>query len=513
MRLLTPRLTPSLTFLCLLLFTASAMAQKTEATQKRPSRPSRGEPAKNQSGPADPEIAAILKDVSPQRIQATIEKLVSFGNRSTLSPQDDAAIASGKGIGAAREWIKSQFEQYSKDCGGCLEVKTDEFVQPPSRRVNTPTKLVNVYAVLKGTDPEAAKRIYVVSGHYDSRNNDNFNVTDPAPGANDDASGTSVSMECARVMSKHKFPATVIFLTVPGEEQGLYGSKHFAEMAKEQGWHIDGMLNNDIVGGNKSPEQNPNIVRVFSEGIPTTVLTPGTPPSAGQPATTGTADAAKVRQIRMLGMEDDSPSRQLARYMVQQVGQKYVAEFGAFHPQMIYRQDRFLRGGDHTSFNEAGFTAVRITEYREDFNRQHQTPRTENGIEYGDWPKWVDFDYVANVARINAGTLASLASAPAEPQNVRVETQKLENDTDLTWEASPDGNVAEYQVLWRDTTSPTWDHVQSVGTDLKAHLDMSKDNVFFAVRAVDKKGNASLPVVPLPQGPPPRPAATTGGAK
>ena len=491
--------------LCLV---STAIAQTRAPLDKRPARPARdAAPAKNEFGAADPEIAAMLKDVSPQRIQATIEKLVSFGNRSTLSAQDDASIAAGKGIGAAREWIKSQFEQYSKDCGGCLEVKTDDFILQPKRRVKEPTRLVNVYAVLRGTDPQSAKRIYVVSGHYDSRNSDNFNVTDPAPGANDDGSGTAVSLECARVMSKHKFPATVIFLTVPGEEQGLDGSKHFAEMAKKEGWNIDAMLNNDIVGGDKSAEQKANVVRVFSEGIPTTVLTPGTPASAGSPATPGTADAAKIRQIRSLGLENDSASRQLARYVLQ-TGKEYASALGPFAPEMIYRQDRFLRGGDHTSFNESGFSAVRFTEYREDYNHQHQTPRTENGIEYGDWPKFVDFNYGANVARLNAATLASLASAPAAPANVKIETKKLENTTDLNWQASPDGEVAEYQVLWRDTSSPQWEHVQNVGTDLKAHFDMSKDNVFFAVRAVDKKGHASLPIVPMPEVAPPatRPA-------
>src|SRR5947209_1027078 len=246
----------------LFLFLSNGFAQgRAPADAKRSSRPSRNEAAsKSQFGEADPQIAAMLKDISATRIQATIEKLVSFGNRSTLSAQDDASIRAGKGIGAAREWIKSQFEQYSKDCGGCLEVKTDDFVLQPKRRIKTPTRLVNVYAVLKGTDPASAKRIYVVSGHYDSRNNDNYNVTDPAPGANDDGSGTAVSMECARVMSKHKFPATIIFLAVPGEEQGLDGSKHFADMAKQEGWDIDAMLNNDIVGGDKSPRQDAHIV-------------------------------------------------------------------------------------------------------------------------------------------------------------------------------------------------------------------------------------------------------------
>lgn len=477
-----------------------ASQEKTKAmNEKRPTRTRRdAAPAKSEFGEADPEIAAMLKEVSAERIQATIEKLVSFGNRSTLSAADEASVAAGKGIGAARAWIKSEFERYSKDCGGCLEVKVDDFMQEPNRRVKVPTQLINVYAVLKGTDPASAKRIYLVSGHYDSRNSDNFNVTDPAPGANDDGSGTAVSLECARVMSKHKFPATIIFLTVPGEEQGLNGSKHFAEMARKENWDIDAVLNNDIVGGDKSAQQNPNVVRVFSENIPAPILTAGTPASAGNPATPGTADAAKVRQIRMLGTESDAPSRELARY-VEITGNLYGQALGGFTPHMIFRQDRFLRGGDHTSFNEEGFAAVRFTEWREDYNHQHQTPRTENGIEYGDWPKFVDFDYTAKVARVNAATLASLASAPAAPADVKIQTTKLENSTDLTWSASPDKNVDHYRVVWRDTTAPNWEHVMDVGNELKAHLDMSKDNVFFAVQSVDKKGHASLPVTPVPE--------------
>jgi len=267
------------------------------------------------------------------------------------------------------------------------------------------------------------------------------------------------------------------------------------------------MLNNDIVGGDKSARQDVNVVRVFSEGIPTTVLTPGSPATDTTPAGPGTADAKTVRQIRSWGTESDSTSRQLARYVVK-TGEKYSAELGAFAPQMIYRQDRFLRGGDHTSFNEAGFTAVRFTECREDYNHQHQTPRTENGIEYGDWPRFVDFQYIANVARINAATLASLASAPAPPADVKIETRKLDNNSDLVWQASPDGDVAEYRVLWRDTTAPNWEHVMNVGQELKATLDMSKDNVFFAVQAVDRNGHASLPVTPTPETTPP-PAART----
>jgi hypothetical protein len=218
--------------------------------------------------PADPQITAALADVSAQRIQANIEKLASFQTRLTLSAQDPDSIKAGHGIGAAREWIKAEFERYSHDCGGCLEVKTDSFTENPGDRIPKPTIITNVYAVLRGTDPESAKRIVLVTGHYDSRNSDTFDATGIAPGANDDGSGTAVSLECARVLSKLKVPATIIFLTVAGEEQGLNGSAHFAKMAKGQGWNIEAALNNDIVGGDRSPQQDPGIVRVFSEGIP-----------------------------------------------------------------------------------------------------------------------------------------------------------------------------------------------------------------------------------------------------
>jgi Zn-dependent M28 family amino/carboxypeptidase len=451
---------------------------------KREPRSSRDPQAKSDSVQAknipDPAIAAAMKDISAAQIQATIEKLVSFGNRSTLSAADPESVAAGRGIGAAREWIKSEFERYSNACGGCLDVRTDDFIEPPNRRIAKPTQLVNVYAVLKGTDAENAKRIYLVTGHYDSRNSDNFNVTDPAPGANDDASGTAVSLECARVLSKHKFPATIIFLTVPGEEQGLNGSKHFAQMAKAQGWKIEAVLNNDIVGGNKSPEQNAGVVRVFSEGIP------------------AAATEAEIKLMRAIGAESDSTSRQVARY-ISDIGKKYAGSLGAFGPMMIFRPDRYLRGGDHTSFNEAGFAAVRFTEFREDYNRQHQTPRTENGIEFGDFAKFVDFDYVANVARLNAATLASLATAPAPPANVKLLTKQLENDSQLTWETPVSGSGSSYEVLWRATTSSDWEHSHYVGNATKATMQMSKDNVIFAVRAVDDKGHASLPVTPTPE--------------
>lgn len=423
----------------------------------------------------DPKVAGALREISADKIQANIERLVKFGTRSTLSAQDPASIAAGRGIGAAREWIKSEFEHDAKDCGGCLEVKTDSFTKETSDRIPKPTQLTNVYAVLKGTDPEAAKRIVLVTGHYDSRNSQNDNITDDAPGANDDASGTAVSLECARVLSKLKFPGSIIFLTVAGEEQGLYGSKHFAQMAKQQGWNLEAVLNNDIVGGNKGPGQDSTVVRVFSEGVPVA------------------ADEKQLRQIRDLGGESDSTSRELARY-VGEIGEVYDA---GIKPLLTFRLDRYLRGGDHYSFNQEGFAAVRLTEYREDFTRQHQTIRTENGIEYGDVVKHVDFDYVARVARLNAATLASLASAPAPPSNVKLVTAKLDNDSTLKWDASH--GASGYEVVWRATTSPEWEHVQNVGNVTTSTLKISKDNVIFGVRAIDNEGHRSLPVVPVPE--------------
>ena len=439
------------------------------------------QPGSNPAEPMAPDgrISAALQQVSAERIRANIEKLASFGTRLTLSAQDPASIAAGRGIGAAREWIKAEFERYAQDCGGCLDVKTDSFTEPAADRIPQPTEITNVYAVLKGTDTENAKRIVLVTGHYDSRPSDTLDVKADAPGANDDASGTAVSLECARVLSKLKFPATIIFLTVAGEEQGLNGSRHFAKMAKDQGWNLEAVLNNDIVGGDKSAGQDHSVVRVFSEGLP------------------ASATEQEIRRIRGLGGENDSGSRQLARYIAD-VGRTYDA---GVKPVLVFRLDRYLRGGDHSAFNQQGFSAVRFTEFREDFHHQHQNVRTDsdNGIEYGDLAKFVDFDYVAHVARLNAATLASLASAPAPPANVHLLTKDLENDSTLTWEASPGGRAAEYEVLWRSTTSPEWEHVEKFGGVTRATLKLSKDNVIFAVRAVDAEGHRSLPVVPVPE--------------
>ncbi|HWZ42088.1 MAG TPA: M28 family peptidase [Candidatus Saccharimonadales bacterium] len=442
----------------------------------------------------DPVITQVMKDVSPERIQKTIEKLVSFGTRSTLSVNNPGAAASDRGIVAARNWIKSEFERYSADCGGCLSVMTDTFIEKPrnpseaakdlpegstdtSDRIKEPTELQNVYAILRGSDPAQASRIYLVTGHYDSRNSDNFNSTDAAPGANDDGSGTAVSLECARVLSKHRFPATLIFLTVAGEEQGLRGSGHFAKMVKAEQWKLEGVLNNDIVGGNHTPgdtKQNPNWVRVFSEGLP------------------AVASEAQLRAIRSMGSENDSTSRQLARY-IREVGDTY--HFGQFTPKLIFRRDRYLRGGDHSAFNDQGFAAIRFTEYREDYNHQHQNVRMEKGVEYGDLPKFVDFNYVGNVARLNAATLASLAMAPPPPAKVKLLTRVLENDSKIEWEAVP--GATAYEVLWRKTTDAEFASENTMRTtETKVDFDQSKDNVIFGVRSIGPKGHRSLVVTP-----------------
>ncbi len=428
----------------------------------------------------DPQIAAALAEISTAQIQKNIETLAGFYTRQTLS--SDMPPIGGKGIAAAAQWIQGEFERYSSQCGDCLEVRTDQFLQPPAPRIPQPTTITNVYAVLRGTDPANAGRIYVVTGHYDSRNSDTNDTSNAAPGANDDASGTAVSLECARVLSKHRFPATIIFLTVAGEEEGLYGSAHFAKMSKAVGWDIEAVLNNDIVGGDRTPgdtEQNPHIVRVFSEGI------------------SSTANDDEVRRIRSLGGESDSPSRQLARYVAAVATQYFSAT--DFHAMLVFRHDRYLRGGDHISFNDQGFAAVRFTEYRENFSHQHQNVRNENGIEYGDLPKFVDYDYTANVARLNAATLASLASAPAPPVDVRVLTKQPQNDSTLEWKASPGGLATGYEVLWRDTTAPEWQHAKAVGNVTRVTVPISKDNVIFAVRALDAKGHRSLAIVPQPE--------------
>jgi len=421
----------------------------------------------------NPEIAKMVKEVSAKNVEATIRKLVSFGTRSTLSDQNDPK----RGIGAARDWIFGEFQKISADCGNCLTVEKQSFLQPKAARVPEPTTLTNVVATLKGTtDPD---RVYVVSGHYDTMCSSPTDGKCDAPGANDDGSGTATVIELARVMSKRKFDATIIFVTVAGEEQGLLGSTHFAQQASEKKMNIEGMFTNDIVGGVTSQKNSPNRnkIRVFSEGVPSDE----------------TPQQANTR--RSVGGENDSPSRELARFIKEQ-SDRYLKNFKVW---MIYRRDRYLRGGDHIPFLERGYTAVRITEADEDYTHQHQNVRTENGVFYGDTPEYVDFEYTANVARVNLIALASLAYAPAKPKNVGVVTARLTNDTELKWDANTDTDLVGYEIVWRDTTAPEWTDSAFVGnvTDFLVK-GRSKDNYFFGVRAVDKDGNKSPVVYPRP---------------
>ena len=445
------------------------------------------------TAPVDPQIARVLGQISAARVRHTITKLVSFYTRSTHSSMA-TDLPQGEGVTAAADWIESQYKKYSAACDECLEVKTDTFMQEPgvgmTRRIKSATKITNVYAVLKGTDPAQVKRVILVTGHYDSRDSSDADYTKAAPGANDDASGVAVSLECARVLSKLKFPATLVFATVAGEEQGLYGSMHLAKLAKQEGWQIEGVLNNDIVGGNTTPGdtlQDKRVVRVFSEGVP------------------ATATPMEIRRLLMLGYDSDSPSRELAR-VVTEVAKTYDAwpRATALHPVMEFRLDRFLRGGDHYSFNLEGFPAVRFTEWREDFHHQHQDVRVKNGVQYGDLPRYVDFNYVARVARLNAATMATLGMAPPPPTQVEIVVSKLDNNSTLRWmpgEGAPAGT--RYEVVWRATAAPNWQRYTSVGIHMfgpqyTVTVPVSKDNVIFGVRSVNAAGQASVAVVPMP---------------
>lgn len=422
----------------------------------------------------DAGIKQMVDEVSAKNIETTIRKLVSFKSRHTLSDTTSKTTGSG----AARNWIKAEMEKYAAESNGRMTVQFDTFTQPKGTRIDKPIKLKNVLATLKGTDANDT-RVYLVSGHYDSRINDVMDANGVEPGANDDASGTALSMELARVMAKRSFPATIIFMAVVGEEQGLYGSANVAKRAKTENWNVDAMLNNDIVGntyGMETDLKDNRSVRVFSDGVPTA------------------ATDKQVAALKSLGGENDSPSRQLARY-TKEIGERYVDQLDV---KLIYRRDRYLRGGDHLPFLEQGFTAVRFTEMNENFNRQHQNIRTENGVEYGDLPDFVDFNYVQKVARMNLSVLANLASAPAAPQNVSIITSDLTNKTRLKWEVPATGKKpAGYYVLMRETISPYWEKKFYV-TDTLATLNYSKDNYFFAVQSVDADGHESLPVFPKP---------------
>ena len=421
------------------------------------------------------QIARIVQEIDARHIERTIRKLVSFGTRNTLSTQSDP----NRGIGAARDWLFSEFSKAAEQSGGRMTVEKQTFEQPKAARVPQPTMITNVVATLKGTQPESSGRTYIVSGHYDSMCTSPTDATCDAPGANDDASGTAAVLEMARVMAKYKFDATIVFMAVAGEEQGLLGSTYAAEQAKQKGMDVEAMFTNDIIGSSLGGNgvRDAHTIRVFSEGVP----------SSEKP------EEATVR--RGVGGENDSAPRQLARF-IKETGERYVP---AMRVMMVYRRDRYLRGGDHIPFLERGFAAVRFTEPNEDYRHQHQNVRIENEVQYGDLPQFDDFNYIANVARVNAASLAALALAPARPKNVGLLTTRLTNDTDLKWDANKEPDLAGYEIVWRDTTSPVWTNARAVGNVTSFTVKgMSKDNYFFAVRALDKQGNKSPASFPHP---------------
>lgn len=422
----------------------------------------------------DPEIENMVKEVNTDSLQSYIKSMVAFGTRSTVSSTTDKK----RGIGAARNWVLSRFVEFAAVSGGRLTAFVDTSTyMPDGKRVNTPISLGNVVATLKGTDPTDS-RIFIISGHLDSRRTDVMDGTNDSPGANDDGSGSAAVLECARVMSKHSFPATIIFVTVSGEEQRVLGSTYMAKKAKEQNWNIEAVLNNDIMGSNNSNGTNiinNTQVRVFSEGLPFYDLD------------------KQAKSIRQLGLENDGKARQLARY-VKETGERYVDNLEVV---MIYRNDRFLRGGDHTPYVENGYAAVRITEMNENFYHQHQDIRVEKGIRYGDLTEFMDFEYLRKNTALNLANLANLAKAPAVPGSVKVHTKELTNTTHLTWNLSSTGRVKGYFVLLRETTSPVWQKkIFTTGTELT--LPYSKDNYFFGVQSISETGNESLAIIPLP---------------
>ena len=422
----------------------------------------------------DPEIAGMIKEVDADSLQSYIRTMVSFGTRSTVSPTTDRK----KGIGAARNWVLYKFNQFAAASGGRLTAFVDTSTYPgDGKRVRMDINLGNTVATLKGTDPKD-NRIFIISGHLDSRRTDVMDGMADAPGANDDGSGSAAVLECARILSRHSFPATIIFVTVSGEEQGLLGSTYMAKKAKAANWNIEAVLNNDIMGSNNSNQTNiidNTRVRVFSEGLPYYELD------------------KQAKTIRQLGLENDGKARQLARY-VKETGERYVDNLQVV---MVYRNDRFLRGGDHTPYVENGYTAVRITEMNENFNHQHQDVRTDSGVVYGDLAEFMDFEYLRKNTALNLASLANLAKAPAVPEAVKVEVKNLTNSTGLSWQAPLTGHVKGYYILMRETTSPVWQK-KIFTTRTAIELPYSKDNYFFAVQSVSDTGNESLGVVPLP---------------
>ncbi|MFO7756191.1 MAG: M28 family metallopeptidase [Bacteroidales bacterium] len=423
----------------------------------------------------DPVINDMVEQISRNNIETYIKKLVSFHTRHNLSVQDDPE----KGIGASWHWVKQEMEKYMPRSDGRLSVEFVKYnVGGEGQRISEETELRNVVGTLKGTDPED-DRILIISAHLDSRVEDNYDSTTFAPGANDDGSGVATILELVRIMSDHEFPATIKFMVVTGEEHGLYGASAMADIAEKEDWNIVAMLNNDMIGnsGSSGTLLNDNMrVRVFSEGVPA-------------------YETEQMERLRSYtAAENDGRARQLARY-VKEVGERYVDQLDV---TLIYRNDRFGRGGDHTPFCRKGFTAVRICEFNENYKRTHTTPGERDGIMYGDLPEGVDYEYVRKNAGVNLATLANLASSPRQPVNAGIVTAGMSNFTTLQWEKPDKGKEPEgYYILMRETYQSMWQKKIFV-RDTEVTLPYSKDNYFFAIQSVDADGHESLPVFPGP---------------
>ena len=432
----------------------------------------------------DPDIVRLVREVSPARLETYVRTLAGFGTRHSLSATDDPK----RGIGAARRWIRATLDRCAAESGARLKVEFDEFIQEATPRIPRATSLTNVVATLEGVDPQARGRLLVVSGHYDSMCGNVMNSECDAPGANDDASGTAVVIELACTFARSRFPATLVFMAVAGEEQGLLGAAHWAGVAREKGMNVEAMITNDIVGNahDENGQRDASAMRLFAEGVPS-----------------GKEVTEEWQRRLETGGENDSPARELAR-TIRDAAQRYVPEITV---KVVYRRDRYLRGGDHIPFLAQGYTAVRFTEAHEDFRHQHQDVRMVDGIQYGDLPQFVDYEYLAGVARVNAAALASLARAPSPPSAVRIETLQLENRTTLSWQANPEADLAGYEIVWRETTSPFWQGAQLVGNVTRASVPLSKDDYLFSVRAVGKGGQRSLATYPLTLRSPLRPPA------
>jgi hypothetical protein len=421
--------------------------------------------------PPDRELRRLLRELDPARVEATIRALVGFGTRNTLSSQDDPV----RGIGAARDWIFARLQESAAASGGRMTVVKQAFVQTAG--LPAPTTITNLVATLRGTT--SPERLYVVTGHYDSRITDVFDATGDAPGADDDASGVAVVLELARVFATRPTGATIVFAAVAGEEQGTFGSAFLAAQLKAAGSDVQGMVSNDIVGASEAHDgtrPDPRTVRLFVEGVPTSE----------------TAQQTAIRQA--VGGEDDGPARQLARFT------QSVAQNGdtGMQVRVIWRRDRFLRGSDHIPFLQQGYPAGRLTEPRENFDHEHQDVRVEDGVQFGDLVEFVDFAYTTRVGRVNAALLWSLAQGPGTPKGVVIVATSLTNQSTLHWTRGTEPDLAGYEVLWRETTAPDWTHVIPVGDVTSVTLDLVKDNVHFGLRAVDRDGHRSPVAYPRP---------------